>query len=606
MSDRHIVKNLSLFQQACRQIGRHSQAPLRFGASLWPTKHPAQPITLPNGSVEVSATPTDEIGRAIKRLSEKKDEWTKVPTSKRATLLSACKENLVSLAKEASQAAAKAHGSYGSGFGDELSSWVSIAIGLSELERAMRQGGRPEVLGLSKKKNGQYVADVTPDGYFAFLFGDTHGEVWIQPGEEPTQGRIYREKQNGAYNPKVALVLGAGNHISVVVLDILHMLFVEDAVVIVKVNPINSSFGQYVLALLKPLFDEGYVEMVHGKAEQGTFICNHPDVDTVHLTGSVDTFNRIVWGSKDPSGCERVLPADKEATGELGCVTPFIVVPGDWSDDELRYQAQSIASGLTQNSSHNCCALELLVTSKGWSKRDRFLSELRLALNSTSRQAAWYLNDTQAFDKFKEGFENISCEELGKNEGIEEFSPWIMAAGVDPENADIRTEHWCGVFQEVCLPECGDDPVKFMKEAVKFANKCWGTLSCSVFIHPATQDAHPEAFETALEQLKFGNITVNGPSSLGFTFTSLSWGAYPGNTLDDIGSGNCTVHNSFLFDHPEKSILYTAWRLQPCAAWAPSVTNKENIFIRMLEFVQEPGLWRVLKIVPELLSARSP
>lgn len=41
--------------------------------------------------------------------------------------------------------------------------------------------------------------------------------------------------------------------------------------------------------------------------------------------------------------------------------------------------------------------------------------------------------------------------------------------------------------QEVCL-DCGGDPERFMREAAAFANeRCWGTLSCSVFVHPATQ-----------------------------------------------------------------------------------------------------------------------
>lgn len=41
--------------------------------------------------------------------------------------------------------------------------------------------------------------------------------------------------------------------------------------------------------------------------------------------------------------------------------------------------------------------------------------------------------------------------------------------------------------QEVCL-DSGGDPERFMREAAAFANdRCWGTLSCSVFVHPATQ-----------------------------------------------------------------------------------------------------------------------
>ena len=44
----------------------------------------------------------------------------------------------------------------------------------------------------------------------------------------------------------MALVLGAGNQISVVMYDILHMLLVEDAVVICKMNPVNEFLGSFI------------------------------------------------------------------------------------------------------------------------------------------------------------------------------------------------------------------------------------------------------------------------------------------------------------------------------------------------------------------------
>lgn len=37
--------------------------------------------------------------------------------------------------------------------------------------------------------------------------------------------------------------------------------------------------------------------------------------------------------------------------------------------------------------------------------------------------------------------------------------------------ADVGTEHWCGVLQEVGIPGCGADPVLFMAAAKRFANE---------------------------------------------------------------------------------------------------------------------------------------
>lgn len=42
-------------------------------------------------------------------------------------------------------------------------------------------------------------------------------------------------------------------------------------------------------------------------------------------------------------------PFTKPVGAELGCVTPYIIVPGPWSDADIDYHAESVATGLTQN-----------------------------------------------------------------------------------------------------------------------------------------------------------------------------------------------------------------------------------------------------------------
>lgn len=51
-------------------------------------------------------------------------------------------------------------------------------------------------------------------------------------------------------------------------------------------------------ALFKPLVEQGFVSFVYGGAQQGSFLCNHPSIDMVHLTGSAQTYDAIVWGGK--------------------------------------------------------------------------------------------------------------------------------------------------------------------------------------------------------------------------------------------------------------------------------------------------------------------
>lgn len=84
-------------------------------------------------------------------------------------------------------------------------------------------------------------------------------------------------------------------------LDILHKLLCDDDVVVVKMNPQNAFLGVYVQRSLAPFFDRGFVKITYGETEEGTYLCQHALVDNIHLTGSIQTFNQIVYGTQNPT-----------------------------------------------------------------------------------------------------------------------------------------------------------------------------------------------------------------------------------------------------------------------------------------------------------------
>ena len=51
------------------------------------------------------------------------------------------------------------------------------------------------------------------------------------------------------------------------------------------------------------------MEVVYGGAKEGQFLCAHPLVRSIHLTGSAATYDAVVWGKrKKASGCAHHLP----------------------------------------------------------------------------------------------------------------------------------------------------------------------------------------------------------------------------------------------------------------------------------------------------------
>ena len=73
------------------------------------------------------------------------------------------------------------------------------------------------------------------------------------------------------------------------------------------------------------------------------------------------------------------------------------------------------------------------------------------------------------------------------------------------------------------------------------------------------QRRHRGAFDAAIAGLRYGCVCVNVPTLVGFAITALPWGAFPGGTPADVGSGIGTVHNTLLFDRPQKAVLHGPW-----------------------------------------------
>ena len=48
---------------------------------------------------------------------------------------------------------------------------------------------------------------------------------------------------------------------------------------------------------------------------------------------------------------------------------------------------------------------------------------------------------------------------------------------------------------------------------------------------------------------------------------STPWGAFPGQPLNDVQSGRGFVHNTWLFERPQKSVIDGPFRVVPKPAW---------------------------------------
>ena len=428
---------------------------------------------------------------------------------------------------------------------------------------------------------------------------DVHLENGIGERElAESRARFYKSKPRDG---RVVLVLGAGNVSGIPTKDVLSKLFNEGKACILKMNPVNAYLGPFLERAFAEPIREGYLAVVYGGPEEGAYLAGHAGVDEVHLTGSEETYNRIVWGAPGPEREARkrdnrpVLA--KPVTAELGGVAPVIVVPGPYSAKELAYQAEDVASGLTFNASFDCNANRVVVLPRGWARRDEFLARLEEAFGRAADRLAYYPGARDRLERFAAG---RGTRIGGRAEGS---LPWTFVPGLDPDLASerlYREESFAPVLVETSVGSA--DPVEFLDHAVRFANeRLWGTLSAGLVVHPkaAKDPTLGAAVERAIERLRYGVVTVNAWSGLLFAFGSPPWGAYPTSTPQDIQSGTGWVHNTPMLAHIEKAVMRHPVTAMPKPAYAITHRSAHRLMPRMVA-LEERASWTK---VPAVMAA---
>jgi hypothetical protein len=561
------------------------------------------------GSIEPSTR--DAMDAAVETLQANKDAWVALPVRERIALIERLIKDFAAVAPRWVSAGQQAKGMAADSplAGEEwaLGPWP-VLKNLSQLHRSLidiEVHGRPRIPGpVTTRPDGQVVARVFPQtAYDRLFFSGVTAEIWMEPGvtaeELPqTQAIAY---QNNEHPGKVVLVLGAGNVSSIGPMDILYKLFVEDAVVLLKMNPINAYLGPLLEEGFRALIEPGFLRLAYGGAEQGEYLCNHPCVDEIHITGSDKTFEAIVFGT-GPEGAARKAAHQpvqtRRVTGELGNVSPVIVVPGPWRPGDLAYQAEHIVSMLTNNAGFNCNATRVIIQHAGWQQRDALLQQIRHLLALAPTRDTYYPGAQERWQSFVAA--HPEAEQFGAAASGQ--IPWTLIAGLDPEQEDdicFTTEAFCGLFSETAL-DAANVP-EYIARAVAFANEqIWGTLNVTLLVHPDSlkDEAIAAAVERAVADLHYGTVGVNYWAGTGYALAATTWGAFPGHDIYNIQSGTGVVHNTLMFSRAQKSVVRGPFRSIPTPPWfATRGRIARKVFPRLNDLEAAPSPLKVPAIM---------
>lgn len=547
----------------------------------------------------VNKTSLESASELVSLLTVKKNDWVRIDIHRRINYLRQCIQGVRSVASPWVETVCYSKGINPNDLlaGEEwMSGIMMIQRYLRLLIKALEANGQPRPQQWRTLATGQQAAQVLPINRMEKLMwpGFT-AEVWIEPDKPATQGLIYREPQTSG---KLCLLLGAGNSSGVCPINILYKLFIENQTVILKMNPVNDYEGPFIEQAFQALIKDGFLKIVYGNADLGSYLCHHTAIDTVHITGSEHTHDVIVWGSTPEEQAKRKQEKTpllkKSITSELGCVTPVFVVPGSWSSEDLAYQAQHVASMVAHNASFNCDAAKVVVVADGWNQREAFLEQLHQALANLPARKAYYPGAQQRYQSILKQYPQARPLVLSDEESI----PWTVIPDVPPRPGEYALTHeaFCGVLAEVTLSAA--NAKDFLAQIVPFANQTIkGTLSCILLIDPATEKACAAELDQTIADLRYGTVAVNVWSAIGCSFGSTTWGAFPGNALEDIGSGQGVIHNAFLFDYPQKSVIRAPFRMKVTPGWFATHKNLLQLSKRLSAFEADPHWNRMPGIV---------
>ncbi|MFD3037965.1 aldehyde dehydrogenase family protein [Mycolicibacterium senegalense] len=486
-----------------------------------------------------------------------------------------------------------------------MSGPYSLVAGLAALSESLAklEAGRSPLDGavFGSAPGGRTTVKALPLNTFdQLLLSGFSAEVWLQPGIEKAEA--IRSAGLAQLDPSrthgVGAVLGAGNIFSIAPLDTIYELYAHNRVVALKLNPITDPLLPVLTKVLAPFIAVGAVRILTGGAEAGTYLVRHKLVDHVHMTGSALTYDAIVFGTGEEGARRKAADEpvlDKDMTAELGGVSPTIVLPGQWSSADIEFQANHVATQRLHNNGYNCVAAQVVVLPKCWAQRDEFIAAIRKAVDDAPARPAYYPGSDVRVAGADSSYPD--AQHLG--------SKGARVLVVDPVDREalLRTEYFGPVLGVIELDTEDDSSAEqFFAQAVRVANDEFvGTLGVNIIAHPDTVKGMGDVFDDLVEKLRYGTIAINAWTGVGYLTPTATWEAFPGHQRNDIQSGTGVVHNAFLLDRPERtvvrgpfrpaprSVFRGEWSLSPKPPWFVNNRTAATTGRLLVDFAGAPG-----------------
>ena len=515
-----------------------------------------------------------EIDRSINSLRFNSKEFAEIDNVKLITMFEECIQNIKSIAYYWATIAAEKKGVTNTiAEGEEwLAGPFASVFALQYYIETLKDVRKPLNKDLFNEVNNTYK--VFPNNnlekiFFPFISAEVKFNKNIKFNEiENYRGFAMRY----SHKPSTTLVLGAGNVSCIPLLDTIYHLVTKRSVVYLKLNPVND----YLLPVYEKVFERfislGYMVVTKGSTEESKYMVDHKGIDHIHLTGSDETYENIVYGKKLNEN-EKSLKSlskknNKSFSSELGNVTPIIIHPGNWTNSEIKHQARKIVTAKLNNGGFNCISAQIVVLPDGWKHTNKLMKYVKHYMKNIDDRFSYYPNSIEKLnslekDKNYERLNDDACATPHLSREIKSYSKF--------ETSEV----WGTSIYFKQIPFTSD--LEYAQNVIDYCNNTlWGNLGATVLFKKYKNKKNKNITDLYISELKYGTVAINEWSAIGFIIPTLPWGGFPGNKDNDIQSGQDFVHNSLFFESVENGIVYSKFRMSNLIDPLWFVTNKKG------------------------------
>ncbi len=388
--------------------------------------------------------------------------------------------------------------------------------------------------------------------YGPFSYDNLKVELMCDLNIPEEETNIYDECSKPGH---VSLVLGAGNMNFLSIIDIFERIFVHKECVMLKHHPLRPFLYEPYSIILEPLISENIVHMIYDLEDKSKII-NHPKVSHIHFTGSENTYKAI----------QNNLKTEKNITAELGCATPWIIMPGYWTQKEIKNAVKQIVIAKISGGGSYCMSAQVILIPRHWKQKEMFYIALNEELRKQTPENAYYPGSIKRKHEiiencfeFLENFDNtitsypsIIKHSSDNNNDIVLIDCGILNTTSSFNNYCFDKEVFCPVLVKGEIEYHKDNIYDYLEKVCHFANKeLHGSLSCSVLFPDSLYSQH--IIEKCIKLLDYGTIAINIWSVAGYMAAMIggTWGPH----YSDRKSGRGRIGNLYKIKYVSKTII---------------------------------------------------